>query len=133
MLNEGLVWLWAMLPFLPSGRGALILMFGGLAMLPLSLLGSRIAAPWTSRVARDAARLGLGPCRVLARDRQRCLVALAACPTCIERGRGPCERERRALQLAIHNRAPQALVVEVSCNGARQGTCTFEIRRGRTA
>lgn len=125
----------AAVPFLPSGRGALILIFGGLAMMPLSLLWSRVSswAPWAGRVTKDAARLGLGPCRVLSRDRRRCVVALAACRTCQEDGGGPCERERRALQLAIHTRAPQAFVVEVACNGARHGACTFEIRRGRAA
>lgn len=125
----------AAVPFLPSGRGALILIFGGLAMLPLSLMLSRVAswAPWAGRVAKDAARLGLGPCRVLSRDSSRCIVALGSCRTCTEDGGGPCDRERRALQLAIHARAPQASVVELSCNGARHGACTFEIRRGRAA
>lgn len=126
----------AVLPFLPSGRGALILILGGVAMLPLSLLWSRLASPpWTGGVERDAPRLGLGPCRVLARTRERCVVAVAACPTCSQAGHGPCERERRALQLAIHARAPRARVVEVSCNGSRpgapKGTCIFEIHRGR--
>lgn len=123
----------AALPFLPAGRGALILILGGLAMLPISLLGSRLSSslPWAARVEREALRLGLGPCRVVARDRGRCLVSLARCPTCLEDGGGPCERERRALELAIHSRAPRARVTEVSCTGSRRGPCTFEILRGR--
>ena len=96
----------AALPFLPSGKGAIILILGGLAMLPLSLLGSRVTLrPWFSGVERNAARLGLGPCRLLTRNSDRCLVALAACPTCKVDGHGPCDRERRALQLAMHGRA----------------------------
>lgn len=128
----------AALPFLPSGRGALILILGGLAMLPVSLFGSRMAAalPWAARVEREALRLGLGPCRVVSRDRDRCLVSISRCRTCLEQGPGPCDRERRALELAIHARAPQARVTEVSCKAGQAGShgpCTFEIRRGRPA
>lgn len=125
----------AAVPFLPTGRGALILIFGGLAMLPLSLLGGRLGAvrAWSTGLERNAARLGLGPCRVMARDAARCVVLVAACPTCRDQGRGPCERERRALQLALHARAPDAQVVEVSCNAPRFKACVFEIRRGRRA
>ncbi len=123
----------AALPFLPSGRGAVILILGGLAMLPLSLLGSRLATRrWFTGVERDAGRLDLGPCKILRREGDRCMVVLADCRTCREKGGGPCERERRGLQLAMHARAPQAQVVEVACD-ARRGACVFEIRRGRPA
>lgn len=135
MLDDAARLALAALLFLPSGRGALILVFGGLAMLPLSLLGSRLSGvvPWTAGMERQALRLGLGPCRILVRDRTHCIVTLAACRTCREEGGGPCDRERRALQLAIHARAPQAVVTELSCKDGRVGPCTFEIQRGHRA
>ena len=131
----------AALPFLPRGKGALILILGGLVVLPFSLLWSRISSKnprfveWVAGIEDGAARLGLGPCTIVAADMARCVVSLAACPTCRQNRRhaGPCERERRGLELAAKMLAPRATVVEVACNPSGQGACTFEIQRGRSA
>lgn len=125
----------AALPFLPNGRGALILILGGLAVLPVSLLWSTMtsATQWVGGIEPTAARLGLGPCRVVSADVHSCVVRLNACPTCREAGQRPgsCERERGVLQAAVQTRAPNAKVIEVACNPSGRGVCTFVIQRGR--
>jgi hypothetical protein len=125
------------LPFLPAGKGSLILILGGLAVLPISLMWSRMASgtQWCSGLEHAALRLGLGPAHTRSADERRCFVVLTACPTCqtMGMGSGRCERERRSLQLAIVADAPEATVVEVACNPSGHGDCTFEVRRGRSA
>ena len=127
----------AALPFLPSGKGALILILGGLAVLPASLLWSRASSGahrWIVGLEQGAAGLGLGPCRVVSANVHSCIVRLSACPTC--KGQGPhawpCLREQRGLQAAAQARAPGARVVEVSCNPSGRGSCTFVVHRGRS-
>ncbi len=121
------------LPFLPAGRGALILIFGGLAVLPVSLLLSRasaLALRWVAGLAQEAAERGLGPCRIVVADARSCVVRLSECKTCRRPGQGgPCRREASGLRLAASRRAPGAKVVEIACN-PRLG-CTFVIHRGR--
>lgn len=126
----------AVLPFLPSGKGALILILGGLAVLPASLLWSRVSSGtqrWIAGLEQSAIRLGLGPCRVVSANVKSCVVLLTACPTCRGQGRHahPCSREQRALLQAVAPRAPGARVVEVSCNPRGRGACTFVVHRGR--
>lgn len=127
----------AALPFLPAGKGALILILGGLALLPASLLWSRTSSGtqrWIAGIEQGAAGLGLGPCRVVSADVNRCIVLLSACPSC--RGQrshaAPCSREQRGLLAAVQARAPRARVVEVSCNPSGRGTCAFVVYRGRS-
>lgn len=126
----------AALPFLPAGRGALILIFGGLAVLPVSLLLSRasaLALRWVAGLEQGVQERGLGPCRIVVADARSCVVRLAGCMTCRTRpGQGgPCESEARGLRLAASRRAPGAKVVEIACN-PRLG-CTFVIHRGRSS
>ncbi len=127
----------AAVPFLPAGKGATILILGGLAVLPLSLFMSRLATGtrWIGGIEKRATRLGLGPCRIVTVDDQHCIVSLAACGTCAHRtaGTGPCERERSGLELTAQRRAPEASVTELRCSTAGQRGCTFEIYRGRSA
>ncbi|MEA3137757.1 MAG: hypothetical protein QOJ26_1071 [Thermoplasmata archaeon] len=132
----------AALPFLPRGKGSLILILGGLAILPAALLLSRASSGtqrWVAGLEQTAVGLGLGPCRVLAADLHKCVVLLTACPTCTGSGRGrgshggPCVREQQALQLAIGPRAPGSRVVEIACNKAGRGACSFVIHRGRSS
>jgi hypothetical protein len=127
----------AALPFLPHGQGALILILGGLAVLPFSLLLSRASSGtqrWVAGLEQGAVRLGLGPCRVLSANVHSCIVSLTACPTCCATGRhaSPCSREARALQAVVGPRAPGARVFEVSCNRSGRGSCTFVVHRGRS-
>ena len=127
----------AALPFLPSGKGALILILGGLAVLPASLLWSRASSGtqrWVAGLEQAGLRLGLGPCRVVSASVSSCVVLLSACPTCQGRGHdpGPCSREQLRLLEAVAQRAPGARVVEVSCNPRGRGSCTFVVHRGRT-
>lgn len=125
----------AALPFLPAGRGALILIFGGLAVLPVSLLLSRASAlahRWVAGLEQGVEEGGLGPCRIVVADARSCVVRLTSCMTCRERpgaGGGRCDREARGLRLAASRRAPRAKVVEIACS-PRLG-CTFVIHRGR--
>ena len=127
----------AVLPFLPSGKGALILILGGLAVLPASLLWSRASSGtqrWIAGLEQSAVRLGLGPCRVVSANVTSCVVLLTACPTCRTQGRHahPCSREQQGLLQAVAGRAPAARVIEVSCNPRGRGSCTFVVHRGRT-
>ena len=127
----------AALPFLPHGKGALILILGGLLLLPASLLWlMAMSGPqrWIAGVELGAVRLGMGPCRIVSANARSCVVVVKACPTCREnrRHKGPCVRERLGLQIAVGARAPAAKVVEISCNRLGRGACTFMIHRGRT-
>lgn len=127
----------AALPFLPAGKGALILILGGLAFLPASLLWSRTSAGtqrWIAGIEQGAAGLGLGPCRVVSATVHRCIVVLSACPSCRTQGphASPCSREQRHLLAAVQPRAPAARVVEVSCNPSGRGACAFVVYRGRS-
>lgn len=126
----------AALPFLPAGKGALILILGGLALLPASLLWSRTSPGqqrWTAGIEQGAASLGLGPCRVVSASVHRCIVLLPACPSCRAQGphAWPCTREQGVLLAAVQARAPGARVVEVSCNPSGRGSCAFVVYRGR--
>lgn len=127
----------AALPFLPHGKGALILILGGLAVLPASLLWSRASAGtqrWVAGLEKGAIRLGVGPCKVVSADVRSCVVLLPACPSCrgLARKGAPCVREQRVLEAAVAPRAPGASVVEVSCNTGGRGACTFVVHRGRS-
>lgn len=127
----------ASLPFLPNGKGALILIFGGLAVLPASLLWSTVSSrgQWATGIEPGAARLGLGRCRVSSADGASCVVLLTACAGCKgrpQRARS-CDREANALLDLVLARAPNAKVVEVSCGRPHPGACTFVIQRGRSA
>lgn len=126
-----------MLPFLPSGKGALILILGGLAVLPASLLWSRASSGtqrWIAGIEQGAFRLGLGPCRVVSASVSSCVILLTSCPSCRGQGRhaAPCSREQQRLLQAVTPRAPGARVIEVSCNPRGRGACTFVVHRGRT-
>lgn len=127
----------AALPFLPAGKGALILILGGLALLPVSLLWSRTSAGaqrWIAGIEQGAAARGLGPCRIVSSDVQSCVILLSACPSCRTQGphRHPCLQEQRSLLAAVQPRAPGARVVEVSCNPSGRGACSFVVYRGRS-
>ena len=149
-LNLAHAGLLAGIPFLPAGKGALILILGGLAVLPFSLLWSRARAPpapvlvgprdaqWATGLQDVMTKAGVGPCRVLAVDAQRCIVSLASCGTChrarlIQRRPHGCEAERRALQKGARPLVPAAVVREIACDPLGQGACTFEVRRGSAA
>lgn len=120
-------------PFLPRGKGALILILGGLALLPAALLLSRSNSGvkrWTIGIEQRAVQHGLGPCQILQANLQTCLVAVRSCRSCGGvGGQGPCKREEQALLLAVRPRAPAARVREVACN-PRRGSCTFLVFRG---
>lgn len=120
-------------PFLPRGKGALILMLGGLALLPAALLLSRSKSGtqrWTIGIEQRALQQGLGACQILQSDLRTCLVAVRSCRSCGgQGGRGPCKREEQALLAAVRPRAPGARIREVSCNPLR-GSCTFLVFRG---
>ncbi|MFA5945098.1 MAG: hypothetical protein WC876_11610 [Candidatus Thermoplasmatota archaeon] len=127
----------AAVPFLPHGKGALILILGGLAVLPASLLWSRASSGtqrWVAGIVPGAIRLGLGPCRVVSADVHSCVVVLSSCPSCRSRAKpvGNCAREQQGLQTTVAPRAPDARVVELSCNPSGRGACTFVIHRGRS-
>ncbi|MHB1262001.1 MAG: hypothetical protein ACYC2H_09835 [Thermoplasmatota archaeon] len=127
----------AAVPFLPQGKGALILILGGLAVLPASLLWSRASTGtqrWVTGIEQGASRLGLGPCKVVSADLRSCIVLLTACPSCRGHTRkgAPCTREQHALEAAVASRAPGASAVEVSCNTGGRGSCTFVVHRGRS-
>lgn len=125
----------AALPFLPPGKGALILILGGLAVLPVSLLLSRTASGtqrWIAGIEQGSHGLGLGPCRIVSADVHRCVVLITACRSCRSGAHSGCQDERQILERAVKPRAPDARVVEVACNPSGQGACTFVIHRGRS-
>jgi hypothetical protein len=121
-------------PFLPHGKGALILIFGGLAALPFALAWSRVTPGvqrWTVGIEQRAIQQGLGPCQIDDANLHNCVVTLTACPCRARVGRATgCLRELEVLRLAVRPRAPRARVVEVSHDRARRGVCTFLIFRG---
>lgn len=171
----------AALPFLPRGKGALILILGGLAMLAVSLLsarfssgrvrlipaatstqGYRVGQPpahtmatqtaarrhtravasaatvhlpaWVAGIEGQVERMQLGQGHVVRADADHCVVELAGCGSCRTRRRGAprgCAEERRSIEQAVAVRAPWARVTEVACDAAGDGSCTFEIVRGR--
>lgn len=141
--------------FLPRGRGALILMFGGLAMLALALAGSiatrkqrtnaaatlREAPPRAPSVAprptrpparKEAqwvqkARTAVGGFKIVSTTGERALVALTKCPDCaIDAEVKRCGNALRLLSSA----APEHVAVtEVACRRNRAAECRFEFRR----
>jgi hypothetical protein len=122
-------------PFLPHGKGALILILGGLAALPLGLLWSRASTGqqrWTVGLEQRAHQQGLGPLQILEANLHTCVVTLVACPSCRAKGSHAalCSRELEGLRLAVRPRAPQARVVEVGHDLAHRGSCSFLITRG---
>lgn len=127
----------AALPFLPHGKGAVILILGGLAILPAALLWSRAAAGtqrWTLGIEPGAQRAGLGACQVLTADLRSCVVVLRACPACrpgaSRHAAKACTQEQAALAATVRPRAPGARVTEVVCNRSGRGSCVFVIHRG---
>jgi hypothetical protein len=136
------------LPFLPPGRGALILILGGLLVLPVSLLMSRVgsrsgqavaplafipvaappaARPWAGTGIERAIRQAVGGTQLLSAAPGHYVVQLNRCDSCIRRVPG-CGHERDAIERAVAPYLAAARVSERLCaQERRRAACTFDI------
>ena len=148
----------AALPFLPAGKGGLILILGGLSVLATALFWAifrddRRSGPGAVGRARDpdawtdgdwvgmlqgrARQAGVGNVRLLAHGSRGCRILVEGCASCRRGRRGPgrrrCVGVRRWLEAVVRTFARRARVLEVSCNAGGRGACAFEIDLGRRA
>lgn len=151
------VWL-AAPPFLPPGRGGLILIMGGLAMLAVALFSLSVSprsypgfvhtprAVFATAMSASSRTSASQPAVQWPQYVQNAAVSeglgqplvLAVqgtrCTLLIEhcrscrRRKRHCTRERRALQRAARRLSRHAEVREVSCNIDRRHACAFELR-----
>lgn len=149
-------WMLAALPFLPAGKGGLILILGGLSVLATALFWSmmqgdrrvgpgavdRVRRPdswtdgdWATLLQGRAKRADLGAIRLLAHGSRGCRILVQDCASC-RTGWVPrrgCVEVRRWLESVVRVFARRARVVEVSCNAGGHHACAFEIDLGRRA